>query len=185
VSFNPLGLVEFGPVVGLGVGYQWNDHLQLWLEGSAIFPGRNRNDYPITCGSRVELALKYYYGRRNQWFVGGEFRWKQVFYAEQSTFFNPPNNNPIQNVGYTLRNDLPGIAFLAGQRTKAFWRHRFWIEWSVGVGIKYRFVRIEGAPPGYEIGKDVDYKFRPLDLAPEVQRFRIYLPATFRIVYAL
>jgi hypothetical protein len=185
LSLNPLGLAEFGPVVGLGAGYQWNAHWQVWLEGSAIFPGRNRNDYPIISGSRVELALKYYYGRRSQWFVGGEFRWKQVFYAEQSTFIRPSNNDIANNVGYTLRNDLPGVAFLTGQRTKAFWHYHVWIEWSVGLGLKYRFVRIEGGPQGYEIIKDVDYRLRPLDLAPEVQRFRVYIPATIRIVYGL
>lgn len=185
LSFNPLGLVEFGPVVGLGAGYQWNQNLQVWVEGSRIFPGWNWNDYPITSGSRVELALKYYYGRRNEWFMGGEVRWKQVYYDERSDFISRLNNNLARSARYTLRNDLPGVAFLTGQRTRTFWRNRFWVEWSIGLGLKYRFVRIEGGPQGYQLVTDGDYRERPTDIALDVQRFRVYIPGAIRVVYAL
>ena len=187
LTFNFLGLAETGPAVGLGAGYQWNRHWQVWAEGSVLLhdwnqPG-NTSDYDLRQGFRAELALKYYFGEGNNWFVGGEVRLKQTLYRRNGEIINSTTHDTLRHFTNDARNLLPGFAMLAGGRSGPFWRHHFWVEYNIGIGLKYRNVQVIGIPPGYrrfDVGVD---HLNPTTIDPTQPGWLIYVPATVRLVY--
>ncbi|HMI61748.1 MAG TPA: hypothetical protein VK518_12590 [Puia sp.] len=178
LSFNPLGLLEFQTAAGLGIGYQWNERWQLWLESSVLFKGPLDPD--CKGGFRESLALKYFFGTRHNFFVAAEFRWRQVSYRDSSRFVNAAARDTLNNYGYTLKNVLPGGSVWMGMRIPINKSHRFWLEPSIGVGLKYRTATVQGVPVGYHYPPPIDH----LNPFPRTQSGLVpYFPASIRVFY--
>lgn len=180
LSFNPFGLLELQTAAGLGIGYQWNEHWQLWLESSVLFEGPFKQDQVCKGGFRESLTLKYFYGARHNYFVAAEFRWRQLSYRDSGRFINATARDTLNNYGYTLKNVLPGGSVWMGMRIPINKSRHFWLEPSIGVGLKYRTATVQGVPAGYHYPPPIDH----LNPFPRTQSGLVpYVPVSIRVFY--
>ena len=155
LTLNPLSPVE--DAYGLGVGYQWNPNWQVWLESSILLPfGGTTYNPPLRGGFREILAVRRYV--RKRFFVGGEVRLKFASYT-------------------TVNNTLPGAAVFVGSRFHL--SGRFFMEWNLGPGLKYREVSIKS----YD-GCGCLERSAPFDWDPTKAEFLPYVSAAIRFGFA-
>lgn len=185
LSFNPPGIFEAQSAIGLGVGYQFTQHWQLWLESSYLWQMFRSANPNCIGGFRDILAVKYYFGARQSLFFAGEFRWKQVYYHDVADFIDTATNLTVPQRSYTLENIIFGGALWFGGRIRLSNDHRWRLEPSIGLGLKGRTVVRQNVPSTFHYikyggGSDV-FGTSPEDGAPVL----IYLPASVRLVYVL
>ncbi len=188
LTFNPFGLLETEPMAGLGVGYQWNRHWQIWVEGSAVVPGVYGPEYyynfQLQKGFRAEVALKYYFGRNNNLFAGIEFRWKQVLFTGNEKLINRTSHDTSYNFKDRVWNRMPGIAIMVGGRSRPIWHHHFWVEWNLGLGFKFLHSQSTALPPGDVLDDGIIDHLDLVAIDPTQQNgMRVYIPAAVRLVY--
>jgi hypothetical protein len=191
LSLNPEAVLEPQTALGFGIGYQFTQSLQLWLESSALCQMYKSPNQSVLGGFREILALKFYFGPRQSLFAAGEFRWKQVWYHDVANFYSPapagipaPGTN-INNYTYTLENTVFGGAAWFGGRIRLSNDHRLRLELSIGLGIKGRTVAWQGVPKGWQYqggpSKIDIFSTSPRDNSPALP----YIPAAVRLVYVL
>jgi hypothetical protein len=185
ISLNPLGIFEPQAAIGLGVGYQFDQHWQLWLESSYLFQVYTNNPSCIG-GIREILAMKYYFGLRQSLFFSGEFRWKQVYFHDVADFIDENTYLAVPGDRYTLENIVFGGAISFGGRIRISKDHRWRLEPSFGLGFKGRTVVRQDVPDYYRYAKNPNFLVSAFS-EPERNsaRVTIYLPATVRFVYVL
>lgn len=184
LSFNAPGLLEPQAAAGLGVGYQWNDHWQLWLESSLLCQLIFNSTSPsFRSGFREILALKYYFGKERNFFWAVEGRFKKVVYSDKYTFYNRSSGAMLNNYPYTLKNSMPGGAIWAGLSQKLKRNPHFRLEASSGLGFKYRSTTQEGLPPGFGYYGKVEDNGFPFTTTPRGSGLTMYMPASIRIFY--
>jgi hypothetical protein len=185
LSFNPLGFLEPQAAAGIGVGYQWNDRWQLWLESSLLFHCILSTPQSLRSGFREILALKYYFGKRREFFGAVEGRFKKAVYTDQFNFYNPASGATLYNYSYTLKNAMPGGAFWIGGSQRWGRKSHFRIEESAGLGFKYRLMTKEGFPAGFRYYGKVEDSGFPFTTTPRGSGWTMYLPASIRVFYVL
>jgi hypothetical protein len=186
LSLNPFGILELQSAAGIGVGYQFNPHWQVWLESSGLFQMYNKPAQSCLGGIREILAVKYYFGLRQTLFFAGEFRYKDVFYHDVANFVdNNITYMPLNSYTYKVENIIFGGAAWFGGQIRLSNNHRWRLEPSIGLGFKGRTVVWHDVPSGYTYEKPVDH----LEIIPNPvrtpARFTPYLPATVRLFYVL
>jgi hypothetical protein len=186
LSFNAPGLLEPQLAIGVGVGYQATNCIQIWLESSALGQFYQKPAQSCLGGVREILALKFFFGPRQTLFFAGEFRWKQVYYHDVANFENPVTMVDMKNYTYKLENIIFGGAAWFGGRIRISENHRWRLEPSIGMGFKGRTVEWKGVPAGYgyEYGglkTDNPFSTSPRDAVP----LTLYFPASVRLVYVL
>jgi hypothetical protein len=186
LSFNAPGLLEPQLAIGVGVGYQATNCIQIWLESSALGQFYQKPAQSCLGGVREILALKFFFGPRQVLFFAGEFRWKQVYYHDVANFENPVTMADMKNYTYKLENIIFGGAAWFGARIRISENHRWRLEPSMGMGFKGRTVEWQGVPKGfgYEHGgikSDNPFSTSPRDAVP----LTLYFPASVRVVYVL
>jgi len=185
LSFNPLGLLEPQAAAGIGVGYQWNDRWQLWLESSLLFHGIWSPAQSLRSGFREILALKYYFGKKRDFFWAVEGRFKKAVYTDTYNFYNPASGVTLNNYSYTLKNSMPGGAFWIGASQRWGRKSHFRIEESVGLGFKYRSTTKDGIPAGFGYYGKVEDSGFPFTTTPRGSGLTMYVPASIRVFYVL
>jgi hypothetical protein len=185
LSLNPFGVLELQSALGMGIGYQFNPHWQVWLESSGLFQLYNKPAQSCLGGIREILAVKYYFGPRQSLFFAGEFRYKDVFFHDVANFNDNFNNIPVYHYTYKVEDVIFGGAAWLGGLIRLSNNHRWRLEPSIGLGFKGRTVVWHNVPSGYTYQKPVDH----LELIPNPvrtpERLTVYLPATVRLVYVL
>lgn len=186
LSFNPLGILEPQSAIGIGVGYQFNQQWQLWLESSFLFQMYRDADPNCIGGVRESLAMKYYFGLRQSLFFAGEFRWKQVYYHDMTDFIDVNTNLLVAQYSYTLENIIFGGAVWFGGRIRISDDHRWRLEPSIGLGLKGRTVVRQEVPDKYVYASSPIFIASMFSASPRAQApVTFYLPATIRLVYVL
>ena len=186
LSFNAPGLLEPQLAIGVGVGYQVTNCLQIWLESSALGQFYQKPAQSCLGGVREILALKFFFGPRQVLFFAGEFRWKQVYYHDVANFADQATLGDLKSYTYKLENIIFGGAAWFGGRIRISENHRWRLEPSIGMGFKGRTVEWHGVPEGfgYEHGgykSDNPFSTSPRDGVP----LTLYFPASVRLVYVL
>ena len=185
LSLNPFSVLELQAGAGLGIGYQISQHWQVWSETSELFqlyPGQHQS---CLGGIREIMALKYYFGYRQTFFVAGEFRYKDVHYHDVADFNGYANFPSVNHYTYSLENVIFGGAGWFGARINISDNHRWRLEPSLGFGLKGRTVVWHGVPAGYQY-KGEDWQHEILsDPSRTPARLTPYVPASLRLVYAL
>lgn len=185
LSLNPEAVLEPQTALGFGIGYQFTQNLQLWLESSALCQMYKSPNQSVLGGFREILALKVYFGPRQSLFAAGEFRWKQVWYHDVANFTDGVTATPINNYTYTLEDIVFGGAAWFGGRIRLSNDHRLRLELSIGLGFKGRTVVWHDVPRGWryqgEPNKIDVFSTSPRDSEPLLP----YLPAAVRLVYVL
>jgi len=180
ISFNPLGALEPQAALGIGVGYRFSSRWQLWSETSLIaYP--LYNSYPGLKGFREILALKYFYGRNRDFFIGAEVRWKRTSYRDKRLFINRAVHDTA-DLNYTLVNPVFGAALWAGKIIPLGGKH-WLVETSIGVGFKYQSAIFKGVPPGYRNLYKLDDTGIPVGI--KGSGLLPYLPGSIRLIYVL
>ena len=188
VTLNPLGLVEAPPAVGLGVGYRFGPRIHLWEESSFLLPQNLTFPNGDLTGFRQIIRLSVFppetiVGNPN-FFFAAEFRYKTYSYRDTSDFQDPATGDKLVNVHFLSKHTIFGAA-LQGGWIFPFSRDGHWSgEATIGLGVKFKQIVRTGPPPGYqylETGKSVDLNIRDL---VETPGYELYLPGSFRIIYA-
>ncbi|HTR30889.1 MAG TPA: hypothetical protein VMH27_16580 [Puia sp.] len=184
LSFNPLGVYELQSALGLGVGYQFNRYLQIWLESSALFQTYPGATYSCRGGIREILALKYYFGPRQSLFFAGEFRYKDVYYHGVDEFFDNINDTFVRDYTAKVEDIILGGGVWFGGQIRISSNHRWRLEPNIGLGLKGRTVVWHGLPRGYTRVNESDIRLYP-DPGQTPKAPMVYFPATVRFVYVL
>jgi hypothetical protein len=185
LSFNAPGLLELQLAIGVGVGYQATNCLQIWLESSALGQFYQKPAQSCIGGVREILGLKFYFGPRQVLFFAAEFRWKQVYYHDVANFLNPVTSVDLKNYTYKLQNTVVGGAAWFGGRIRISENHRWRLEPSIGLGFKNRIVAWHGVPEGFRYEQGT-LSTNPFSTSPRNSvPLDIYFPASVRLVYVL
>jgi hypothetical protein len=186
LSFNAPGLLEPQLAIGVGVGYQATNCIQIWLESSALGQFYQKPAESCLGGVRETLAVKFFFGPRQVLFFAGEFRWKQVYYHDVANFENPVTMVDMKNYTYKLENIVFGGAAWFGGRIRISENHRWRVEPSIGMGFKGRTVEWHGVPKGFGYERSGYFSDNPFSISPrDGVPLTLYFPASVRLVYVL
>ncbi|MEO6405512.1 MAG: hypothetical protein ABIY51_13225 [Ferruginibacter sp.] len=154
MMFNPLSLAE--PQAALGIGYhqQFTARSGYFIEVSAVFksPFYGGAD-PITGGYRGILQYRYQLikkHRRNH-FVAAEFRLKRYGFIGSNNFGNTTIPDTLRNYNYKALATSLGGGILTGTLFDISKNDRWYLEMTIGIGAKRKFVKYENLPPGYAL----------------------------------
>jgi hypothetical protein len=186
LSFNPCGLLEDPTALGAGIGYVLNKKMEVWTEASALRGGLTFPEAGFS-GFRQIIQLRW---RHPDFFddpnmlLGLDLRYKTYTYRDTNVFADPGTHDTLSGVPFLSRHYVFGAALLIGSRT-ALGRSDHWtLEWTLGLGPKYKRIIRVGPPTGYRyLGRGLPVDLGVKDLVEE-SGWAPYFPCAVRIVYA-
>lgn len=182
-SFNPLGLAEPQMAIGAGFGYRFSERSEYFTELSYLlktpFYSYQANSLK---GFRFLGQYRYHLQKKNNWFIGAEFRLKMYEFTGNNTFVNNTSQDTLKSVSYNANAVSLGGAFVFGNTFNISKNGMWKIEITAGIGAKQKLVSFTGALKEYEIiinrkldGLAPPYVFEAVGMP--------YIPCTIRLKY--
>jgi len=172
LSFNPFGLLEPKAAVGIGVGFAFNRHWELWSETSRL--QHLFLNPESSSGVRQILQLKYFIHGLPDNFLAAEVRYKGSQYAHNVSLYNAATDE-YHSDQLTEHQRFWGAALQFGFRRPIDKGIGLYMEFVIGAGYRHIIYDHEtGAPPGFH-----PYAKPGIDL----EGIGIYYPGSIRLVW--
>ncbi len=185
VGVNPFSPGESMSSAGPCVAFRVSPRLELWGEGSFIFHNLYKiNDWEKLKGYRLIFQPRYFVGKERSFFISPEFRFKQFSYTNSLPFVNKTTNDTLHSYSHRASQVLVGGAFVMGDQFVLSKRRNLFMEVTIGIGVKQRFISRKNIPGGYQ------YYLQPggFGLAPHYNwnnNGTPYFPLGFRLIWRL
>ncbi|WP_462253610.1 hypothetical protein [Ferruginibacter sp.] len=206
ISFNPLGLLEPQTAICMGVGTRFSERSEFFTE--IAYLGRNRvykyHELVFYHGFRFLAQYRYHFlqqwrpiinlGRiteyqrkrrqKNQFFIGVEFRFKPVQFSAYNNFENKVTADTLNKFKYKASTQSIGGAILLGETFNLSKNGNWFLEFTIGIGAKHKFVKYKNLPQGYSVvpKQPLEWNFVP-DIDESIGM--PYIPSTFRLRYII
>lgn len=206
LCFNPLGLLEPQITIGFGAGTRITPRSEFFTE--VAYLGRNPvykyDELKFYHGVRLLMQYRYHFlqqwrpiinlgrfteyqrerRRRNQFFMGVEFRIKPVNFSAYNNFENKTTAATLDKFQYKANSLSLGGAILFGETYRLSKNENWLLELTAGIGAKQKSVKYKNIPAGYSV---IPRVIREMDFIPRVDEpaGMPYLPATIRLRYLI
>ncbi len=200
-SFNPFGLAEPQIAIGAGFGNRFSERGEYFAELSYIaktpfydyqanslhgfrFLSQYRYHFLGTGRPLINSGFKMERNKKQNRFIGAEFRLKMYNFSGKNTFVNDTNSDTIRSISYNAKAISLGGAILFGSTYNISKSGNWKIEITAGIGAKQKFVNFRGVLKDYEI----IINRKPDGLAPPYIYEAVgmpYLPCCIRLKYMI
>lgn len=186
LGFNPFGLAESQMFLGPAASYRFSPRYEAWGELSAVLRNNYMPKYWTDMrGYRLILQGRRYSKNDQRNFIATEFRLKNFSSNDHRDFVNSSTADTLYNFPYRQNQTLIGGAIVFGKRTFLDKAHNFYLEFTLGFGIKQRFTKPKNISPGYHFkieeevsgGPGLSIKYDDVALP--------YLPMGLRLMWVL
>jgi hypothetical protein len=201
-SFNPFGLIEPQVAIGIGYGNRFSERSEYFTELSYVGNNYIYGDLLSSLnGARLLLQYRYHLlqqwkplfnlhlryrekKRREQPFVAAEFRLKFFDFSDRNTFINNATHDTLHNVPYAASVISIGGAIVFGSTYKISANGKWWLEATLGIGAKQKFVHFKTVPDNYTIPK---FYSKDFGFIPQIYEAvgMPYVPGTIRLRYII
>lgn len=184
VSANFLSMAEPQFTFGPSFGYRFTERSEVFAEAAWITKSPFYNDWQgVEKMNGARLLFQYRYHFLQQWrpllnfphrrrgsksdrepFIGFEFRYKPYSFSSTHTFINSSTNDTLTDYHYNGNATVVGGALLFGHTVSLDHNEQFKLEFTAGIGGKYRHISFKNVPQGYEpfVVRKVEFSYPQL-----------------------
>lgn len=189
ISANPLAILEPQAAYGAGIGYRFNEYLELSAEYSTLSSSNLLVGYRFNGveGFRSVAQLKYTISineeKYNKVFVGAEARVKSYSYMDVASFTNTQTGAVTKDYQYKNNTTVKGFAAIIGKQLDLGYLSNWCIEFTAGVGLRTKTIQRENTPANSAIvPKDTGFGETPNYLDNHTS---FYFPIGVRVMFRL
>ncbi|MBP9213273.1 MAG: DUF3575 domain-containing protein [Chitinophagaceae bacterium] len=164
LSVNPLAVLEPQSALGAGVGFRFNDYLEISTEYATLGSSKMFDAYRFNgvTGFRSVTQLKYTIGmnedKYSKTFVGAEARYKTYTYTDVASFTNKQSGSVTKDCAYKNTTSVKGFAGIIGKQFDLGYLSNWSLEFSAGVGVRFTDIQRNGTPENSNIvPKDIGF----------------------------
>ena len=143
LSANPLAILEPQAAYGAGIGYRFNEYLELSAEYSTLSSSNLLVGYRFNGveGFRSVAQLKYTISineeKYNKVFIGAEARVKSYSYMDVANFTNTQTGAVVKDYQYKNNTTVKGFAAIIGKQLDLGYLSNWCIAFTAGVGLSF------------------------------------------------
>lgn len=200
LAVNFLSLTEPQLTFGPAFGYRFTERSEVFAEAAWVTrsPVYNWQEVEKMNGARFIMQYRYHWQGRarplinfhlarrrftseREPFLAVEFRYKPYSFSSAATFVKSSTNDTLGNHPYRANATVIGGGLLLGHTTNLSGNENLQLEFTAGMGGKYRFIRFRDLPEGYAplILRKVDFSYPQL---PE-EAASVYFVFAIRLRY--
>ena len=189
LSVNPLAILEPQAAYGAGVGYRFNDYLEISTEYATLSSNNMFDAYRFNGveGFRSVTQIKYTISvneeKYNKVFVGAEVRYKNYTYMDMANFTNTQTGVVTKDYQYKNTTTVKGFAAIIGKQFDLGYMSNWALEFTAGVGLRNKNVQRDNTPANSAIvPKDLGFGETPNYLDNHTS---FYFPIGVRVMVRL
>ena len=152
LSVNPLGIMEPQAAYGLGVGYIFNDQIDVSTEFSKLSKptwtdeGKYTNVKGFRSISTIKITTSTDDWKLTRNFIAAELRVKNISFDDMQDFTNTATHATIKDFWFKNHTKSIGIAGMFGKQKYLCESGKWILELTAGIGLKYITVTREHTP---------------------------------------
>jgi hypothetical protein len=146
LSINPLAILEPQATYGLGVGYRFDQNMEIFTEYSTLKPGLFTGEGKFTNikGYRSITQFKYTISinevTKSKTFIGSEYRLRKYTYDDQANFTDESTGVLIKEFNFINNTTAHGFGGFIGKQWDLGEESRWCLEAFIGLGIRYKII---------------------------------------------
>jgi hypothetical protein len=189
LSVNPLAVLEPQAAYGAGIGYRFNEYLEISAEYATLGSSAFFNDYRFTNvnGFRSVAQLKYTISmneeKYSKVFVGAEARYKTFNYLDVANFTNKQTGELLKDCAHQNTTTVKGFAAIIGKQFDLGYLSNWSLEFIAGIGVRNKNIQRSQTPENsFIMPKDIGFGETPNYLENHTS---LYFPIGVRIMVRL
>lgn len=152
LSVNPLAILEPQATYGLGLGYRFDQNMEIFTEYSILKPGLFTGEGKFTNikGYRSITQFKYTISSneytKSKTFIGMEYRLRKYTYEDQANFTNKSTGATIKEYNFINTTTAHGFGGFIGKQWDLGEESRWCLEAFIGLGLRYKMIDRNSVP---------------------------------------
>ena len=152
LSVNPLGVLEPQAAYGAGIGYRFNEYFELSTEYAQLKPstwmgeGKYTNIEGYRAVTTAKITISTNEWKKSKTFIGIEGRVRNYSFDDVANFTNKSTQLTIKDHNFKNKTSVFGVAGLIGKQYDLGEDSRWAIEFTAGLGLRFKNINREGTP---------------------------------------